>query len=136
MKRARSESSKDDRKQFILDCAEDIVSNDGLDELSIAKVGKKANLSIGTIYLYFQNKEEIIAHLTLKSRQVLLTKFNESISNEPNVLNQVARFLHAYFQFYKEYPFYNQLVSYYESNTIGSIQAQTRHQVRRWETCF
>lgn len=117
MKRARTESSKDDRKQYILDCAEDIVKHDGLDELNIAKVGKKANLSIGTIYLYFENKEDIIAHLTLKSRQVLLSKFNESYENEPNVLNQVSNFLHAYFQFYKEYPFYNQLVSYYEANT-------------------
>ncbi|TAF75591.1 MAG: TetR/AcrR family transcriptional regulator [Bacteroidetes bacterium] len=117
MKRARTESSKDDRKQFILDCAEDIIEQGGLKELSIAKVGKKSKLSIGTIYLYFENKEEIIGHLTLKSRQVLLKNFHESIINEPNALNQVSNFIYAYFKFYKEYPFYNQLVSYYESNT-------------------
>ncbi|TAG52116.1 MAG: TetR/AcrR family transcriptional regulator [Cytophagales bacterium] len=117
MKRARTESSKGDRRQFILDCAENIIANDGLEELSIAKVGKKTSLSIGTIYLYFENKEDIIAHLTLKSRKVLLEKFNESIKNEPNVLNQVANFIYAYFNFYQDYPYYNQLVSYYESNT-------------------
>jgi AcrR family transcriptional regulator len=117
MKRARTELSKDNRKQFILDCAEAIIAADGLEELSIAKVGKKSKLSIGTIYLYFENKEDIIAHLTLKSRHVLLEKFKESIDNEPNVLHQVSNLLHGYFKFYKQYPFYNQLVSYYESNT-------------------
>jgi AcrR family transcriptional regulator len=117
MKRARTESSKDDRRQFILDCAEYIVANDGLDDLSIAKVGKKSNLSIGTIYLYFQNKEDIIAHLTLKSRQILLQKFNKSIENETDALIQVSKFIYSYFQFYKEYPYFNQIISYYESNT-------------------
>jgi AcrR family transcriptional regulator len=117
MKRARTELSKDNRKQFILNCAEAIIATDGLEELSIAKVGKKSKLSIGTIYLYFESKEDIIAHLTLKSRHVLLEKFKESIGKETNVLNQVANLLHGYFLFYKQYPFYNQLVSYYESNT-------------------
>jgi AcrR family transcriptional regulator len=116
MKRARTELSKDNRKQFILDCAEDIIANEGLVDLSIAKVALKSKLSIGTIYLYFENKEDIIAQLTLKSRHVLLEEFSESVKDEANVITQISNILYAYYKFYKKYPYYNQLVSFYETN--------------------
>lgn len=47
MQRARNESSKDNRKQHILDCAEQIIISNGLDALSIARVAKESKLAVG-----------------------------------------------------------------------------------------
>ncbi|HMR86630.1 MAG TPA: TetR/AcrR family transcriptional regulator [Saprospiraceae bacterium] len=116
MQRARNESSKDNRKQHILDCAEQIIISNGLDALSIARVAKESKLAVGTIYLYFEKKEDIIAQLTLKSRKVLLNKFIEYTQGPENALSQISNLLKAYYHFYKEFPYYNELVSFYETN--------------------
>lgn len=117
MQRARTDISKENRKQFILDCAEQLILEEGLSLLSIARVSKKSKLAVGTIYLYFQSKEDIIANLTIKSREVLLQKFIEHTSKTENALEKIAELLMAFYSFYKENPFYNQLVSFYEANS-------------------
>lgn len=116
MQRARTELSKASRKKDILDCAEAIISKEGLSGLSLKAVAKKANLAIGTIYLYFEKKEDLIAALTLKSRHFLLEQFKQRIQNEANALLQLTQLLTAYFDFYKSHPHYNELVSFFEKN--------------------
>jgi TetR/AcrR family fatty acid metabolism transcriptional regulator len=116
MLRARDDKAKDTRKQHILDCAEQIIGQEGLNSLSIAGVAKSAKLAVGTIYLYFPKKEDIIAHLTIKSREMLLQKFEESTANIHNALDQLRNLLSAYIAFYKQHAFYHQLVSFYETN--------------------
>ncbi len=117
MIRAISEVSKENRKQFILDCAEELILKEGLPKLSIGRVSKKSKLAVGTIYLYFEGKEDIIAHLTIKSRALLLQKFIEYTNKKENALDKIAEILMACYFFYKEKPIYNQLVSFYESNS-------------------
>ncbi len=117
MRRARTELSKENRKQFILDCAEKLILKEGLSKLSIERVSKRSKLAVGTIYLYFDSKEDIIAHLTIKSRDVLLKKFVEYTSNKENVLEKITEIPMAFYHFYKENPVYNQLVSFYETNS-------------------
>jgi AcrR family transcriptional regulator len=116
MKRARTQTSKEDRRNFILSSAEEIIKNEGLAGLSLHNVAKKSKLAIGTIYLYFAKKEDIIAQLTLISRQFLLHSFDQSIQKEKNAILQITKILEAYYQFYKSHPHYNELVSFFESN--------------------
>ncbi|WP_143883596.1 TetR/AcrR family transcriptional regulator [Chryseobacterium binzhouense] len=117
MRRARTEISKENRKQFILDCAEELILAEGLSSLSLIKVSKKTKLAVGTIYLYFSSKEDIIANLTIKSREILLEKFIQYTSEKENAIEKIAELLKAFYSFYKEKPFYNQLVSFYETNS-------------------
>ena len=117
MRRARTELSKENRKQFILDCAEQIIIEKGLSTLNIASVSKKTKLAVGTIYIYFNSKEDIIAHLTIKSREILLQKFIEHTNKKENALEKIEELLISFYYFYKENPAYNQLVSFYETNS-------------------
>jgi len=41
MLRVRNDISKENRKQFILDCAEQLILEEGLSKLSLARVSKK-----------------------------------------------------------------------------------------------
>lgn len=116
MLRARDDKSKDVRRQDILDCAEQIIQEQGLESLSIAAVAKRVRLAVGTIYLYFPKKEDIIAQLTIKSRELLLQKFQEGIRDTESALEQVRNILLVYFHFYRHHTFYHQLVSFYETN--------------------
>ncbi|HMO41450.1 MAG TPA: TetR/AcrR family transcriptional regulator [Saprospiraceae bacterium] len=126
MLRARTKISKENRKQFILDCAEQLIIEEGLSNLSLGRVSKKTKLAVGTIYIYFESKEDIIAHLTIKSRALLLQKFIQYSSQKENALDKIAEILMACYFFYKEKPFYNQLVSFYETNSGLQETAELR----------
>lgn len=53
----------EDTIERILSTTEQLIINNGLLKLSTNKIAKAANMSVGTIYQYFNNKEEIIARL-------------------------------------------------------------------------
>ncbi len=116
-KRAISEESKEDRRNFILSCAEEIVKTNGLSGLNIQSVAKKSGFATGTIYLYFANKEDLIAHLTLDSRKELLRIFEKSIVGEGLAMKQLSKVMEAFFHFYETRPHYYELVSFFEKNT-------------------
>jgi AcrR family transcriptional regulator len=50
----------EERKQQILDAAEDVFTQKGLDEARMDDIAGQTGLSKGTLYLYFKSKEDLI----------------------------------------------------------------------------
>ena len=55
----RKEREKQARQDAILEAAREIFFAKGLDQATIDDIAEKAELSKGTIYLYFKSKEEL-----------------------------------------------------------------------------
>lgn len=68
-KRAVSDEQKSHRYDHILDCAFRLFLKTSYDQVSMDKVAAKAKVAKGTLYLYFQSKEELF--LALKEREYL-----------------------------------------------------------------
>jgi len=49
----------ENQKQIILEVTKDLILNNKYNELSIRKIAKECNISIGTIYNYYNDKNEI-----------------------------------------------------------------------------
>lgn len=47
-------------KEKIIDISKEMIAQDGFNSISIRSIAKKGNVSIGVIYNYFQNKDEIL----------------------------------------------------------------------------
>lgn len=60
----RLQKSKD-KRAALLKATLTLINNGGIQEVSMAKVAKLANVSPATIYLYFENKQDMINHLYL-----------------------------------------------------------------------
>ncbi|NRB53924.1 MAG: TetR/AcrR family transcriptional regulator [Saprospiraceae bacterium] len=116
MPKAIDQKDKQLKKQHILDSAEAVLRRQGLNKLSISAVAKEARLAQGTLYLYFKEKEEIIAQLTVRSRKRLLQLFHDSINAADNPLEQIRNILYASHTFFKENKIFHDLVSFYEVN--------------------
>jgi len=56
----RRAREKQQRQEAILQAAEEILKQDGFANLSMDKIAEKAELSKGTLYLYFENKEQLL----------------------------------------------------------------------------
>lgn len=69
--RERKERERDRRKQQITVAAKRIFLARGFDKATMEDIAREAELSAGTLYLYFKNKHELYASITLKVLQFL-----------------------------------------------------------------
>ena len=62
----RKEREKERRRQQIMVAAKRVFSNKSFNKATMEDIAREAELSPGTIYLYFKNKEELFASLSLR----------------------------------------------------------------------
>lgn len=82
----RKEREKERRRQQIIVAAKRVFSEKGFNKATMEDIAKEAELSPGTLYLYFKNKEELYASLSLRILQYLhirVTHVNKETSLDP-----------------------------------------------------
>ncbi len=114
----RREREKLRRKNEIIDSAERVFFSKGLDQSTMDDVAAEAELSKGTLYLYFKSKEELYLAVNERGFQILQTLFSEAISIEQNGLDKIRAIGQAYFKFAQQYSDYFNAMLYYESRDI------------------
>jgi AcrR family transcriptional regulator len=70
----RKEREKERRRQQIMVAAKRVFSERGFTKATMEDIAQEAELSPGTLYLYFKNKEELYASLSLRILQYLLLR--------------------------------------------------------------
>ena len=70
----RKEREKERRRQQIMVAAKRVFSDKGFNKATMEDIAQEAELSPGTLYLYFKNKEELYASLSLRILQYLLIR--------------------------------------------------------------
>ncbi len=77
----RKEREKERRRQQIMVAAKRVFSTKGFSKTTMEDIAKEAELSPGTLYLYFKNKDELYASLSLRILQYLIIRL-EHVVNE------------------------------------------------------
>ena len=72
----RKKREKEKRRQQIIIAAKKIFSSKGFNRTTMEDIARKAELSPGTIYLYFNNKDELLASLSMRVLQYLSIRIN------------------------------------------------------------
>src|SRR5215468_12399589 len=54
-----------DKQQLILQAARELFANNGYDDTTIAEIARAAGVAVGTVYLYFANKHDILVDVCL-----------------------------------------------------------------------
>ena len=79
----QKEREKDRRRQQIMIAARRVVLEKGYGHATMEDIAKEAELSAGTLYLYFKGKEELYASLSVRILQYLQIRL-EHVSKEAN----------------------------------------------------
>lgn len=77
----RKEREKGRRRQQIMVAAKRVFSQKSFNKATMEDIAKEAELSPGTIYLYFKNKEELFASLSLRILQYMSIRL-EHVHND------------------------------------------------------
>ncbi|MBC2713358.1 MAG: TetR/AcrR family transcriptional regulator [Desulfosarcina sp.] len=78
----RKERERERRRQQIMVAAKRVFTDKGFSKATMEDIAKEAELSPGTIYLYFKNKDELYASLSLRILQYLVIRL-EHVNAEP-----------------------------------------------------
>jgi AcrR family transcriptional regulator len=106
--RARREREKEERRRSILQAARGTFFENGFHHATVDSVAARAEVSKGTVYLYFESKEAILAHLLLEGLEDLITELDEAYraGGDLPADEQLVALAQAYLDFFREEPQY------------------------------
>ncbi|MCD4790728.1 MAG: TetR/AcrR family transcriptional regulator, partial [Bacteroidales bacterium] len=104
------------RRNDIIDAAEKVFFKKGLINSTMDEVAKEAELSKGTLYLYFKSKEEIHFEIKTRALNILIKMFRKSISEKNNGFENCMEIGKAYVDFVKKHGNYYKAIIHFESN--------------------
>lgn len=111
-----------DKRQVILYAARELFASQGYDDTTIAQIAQAARVAVGTVYLYFENKHDILVEVCL-TLNTDITQVLQSPAILALPVRQVPRaVIEAVFQSSREN---KRFMSYYE------VEAQSPAETRR-----
>lgn len=102
----RKEREKERRRLDIIEAAENVFFSKGYEKATMDDVAKEAELGKGTLYLYFNSKEEIYNEIISRGMTILYNLFSEAGNDNGDGLCKTRKIGEAYIQFFKQYPNY------------------------------
>jgi TetR/AcrR family fatty acid metabolism transcriptional regulator len=83
----------------ILDAAEEIMSEKGLQSSSIAEIAKKAGVADSLIYNYFKGKEDLLFSIPGRRMEEVLKNLSEQLQGIPDPISRLSKMIwfHLYF---------------------------------------
>jgi AcrR family transcriptional regulator len=109
----RREREREQRKRHILDTARKLLLEKGLAATSINQIAKRSELSVGAIYFYFKDKEELFAALQLEGLDLLRRAIHESVHPEWPAEEKIRSIARAYLRFSEEHKNYYDIINYF-----------------------
>ena len=111
----RKEREKERRRLDIIDAAEDVFFSKGFEKTTMDDIAKEAELGKGTLYLYFDSKEDIYGEICNRGMNILNNLFAKAIADQPNGISKVRKIGEAFIKFYKNYQNYYQVFLYMDT---------------------
>ena len=91
-----------DHKVQILEAAEKIFAKKGFYTTTMEEVAKEARLAKGTIYLYFDSKEDLFFSVTERKLDILLNKIEEELKKSNLPSQRIRRVIAVHLKFLEE----------------------------------
>jgi TetR/AcrR family transcriptional regulator len=101
--KARREREKRERRQSILQAAREAFFENGFHNATVDNVAERAEVSKGTVYLYFKSKEAILARLLLEGLDELVKELERAYAAEESLPadERLRRLAWAYLSFFQ-----------------------------------
>lgn len=123
----RKEREKLHRKEEIIDAAEKVFFDKGLALATMDEIAERAELSKGTLYLYYKSKEDLYMAVICRGHQILLKMFQQAAATGEPTIKLLQNIGEAYFAFYKRHHDYFRMFSFSENS---QLQSQVSEEMR------
>lgn len=100
----RGEHSKEELTELILEAADALVAEKGITGLSARAIAKAIGYTPGTIYLIFENLDEVILYLNARTLDRMHDSIELAVAGRVRPVTRLRRAAHAYAEFARENP--------------------------------
>jgi TetR/AcrR family transcriptional regulator len=112
----RRQEERERRRGEILDAAEAVAARIGMDAMTMDQVARQARLSRALIYVYFENKADLVFGLCERALHLLERRFEEAIARHGLGIDQVNAIGRAYVAFAEQFPIYFEALSQFHAH--------------------
>lgn len=109
MARRKKEAQSVHRKN-ISAAAEQLFMKNGIENTSMSDIARAAGYSKATLYVYFENKEELVGFLVLESMRKLYDYINTAVQQKKDTKECYREICLSLVKYQEEYPFYFRMV--------------------------
>jgi AcrR family transcriptional regulator len=113
----RRQEEKERRRADILDAAEAVAASVGIDAMTMDEVARKARLSRALLYVYFQDKPDLLFGICGRALEQLHRRFTEAVARHQRGLDQIEACGRAYVGFSQEFPVYFDALARFEAHS-------------------
>jgi AcrR family transcriptional regulator len=96
----RRKRERENRKTAILKSARRLFFEKGFKTVTVESIARKAELSKGSIYLYYNSKEEIYAHILLSDIDKFHDRISDLLQNPTSASEVLIRLANIYVDFF------------------------------------
>jgi AcrR family transcriptional regulator len=96
----RRGKEKDNRKRLILKSARTLFFKKGFNKVTVDEIAKSSELGKGSIYLYFNSKEEIYAQILLNDIDNFNSQVSALLEKESSSSDLLSQFSYIYIDFF------------------------------------
>ncbi|MRG88387.1 TetR/AcrR family transcriptional regulator [Salinibacillus xinjiangensis] len=82
----------------IIDAAVEVIAENGYHASQVSKIAKKAGVADGTIYLYFQNKEDILVSVFQEKMGQFIERIKDDIAKKSNANEKLYSLIEMHFR--------------------------------------
>jgi AcrR family transcriptional regulator len=125
----RREREKEARKNHILKAARTLLLKKGLHETTVNQIAKLSELSVGTIYLYYHNKEDIFAALQEEGIEILNRFVSEAEAAATTSNDKIRAISSAYVDFSEKNKSYYDIITYFLSSPGQVFPARLKSRI-------
>jgi AcrR family transcriptional regulator len=100
--RRRVQAPSDEVRNRILEAAAELIAVSGFPELRMDELAKRAGLSVGALYLYFEGKNDLFVELVTGYTDRLIREFHRADDAGGAVVDRLARRFDAYLDFVED----------------------------------
>lgn len=117
----RKEREKIQRRSDIVDSAEKIFFSKGFSNSTMDEVAAEAELSKGTLYLYFKSRDDLQFAIFMRGSDILMKMMGEDLSSDDTGYNNLISLAGSFIRFSREYPDYFNLFMHFESSRMDAL---------------
>lgn len=89
---------------MILSATETLLDQDGFQALSTRKISQKIGYTVGTLYMFFKNLDDLVLHVNARTLQRMQQSLSVVIEDGIDPRSNIIAMGHAYVHFAMEYP--------------------------------
>jgi AcrR family transcriptional regulator len=118
-------------REDILEVSRTLLVKDGFGKMSMRKIAKRAGVSATSIYLHFQNKDELLLALIESSIAKLAEALNENLADSDDSITKLEKMAQSFVTFALENPQEYEIIYMVRPEEMPKFPKEKFQQIRK-----